>query len=118
MRLRWLLAAALLCLMLTYLHTEAMLHFLYWRYEWFDILMHFLGGLAIGVFLIGFFVTRQRTRLIGAFFLLMIAWELFEYVFGLPREANYALDTALDIVMDTLGGAVAYAIASATLWRT
>lgn len=117
MRIRWLLWAAFLALILTYLHTQAILHFLYWFYDWFDILMHFLGGLAIAVFLIGFFVTERRALLIGGFFALVIGWEIFEYLFGLPRESAYVLDTIIDLVMDTLGGALAYAIAHKTLWR-
>lgn len=118
MRLRWLLSAAFLALMLAYLHTEATLNFFYWRYDWFDVLMHLLGGVTIAVFLIGFFVTKRHASLIAAFFVLVIAWEVFEYVYGLPREANYALDTVADLVLDVLGGALAYRIAYTTLWRS
>ena len=39
--------------------------------------------------------------------LLGIAWEAFELVAGLVPEANYALDTSIDLLMDVIGGAVA-----------
>ncbi len=117
MRLHWLLAAAIVATAVAYLQVEANIHFLYWRFEWFDILMHFLGGLAIATFLIGFFVTKQRALLIALFFAIAIGWEIFEVLVGSPREANYALDTVMDLIMDTIGGALAYIAAKKTIWR-
>jgi hypothetical protein len=117
MRIYWLLAALVLSALLSALNWWASVDFLYWRYEWFDLPMHFLGGLALGVFIIVLLGTfRPRLFLIGIT-AVAIGWEIFEYVFGLPREANYVLDTKIDLLMDALGATVAYSIARLTLWR-
>lgn len=117
MRFSWLLSALFLSLLLTILHLFALYEYLYWRLEWFDVFMHYLGGLAIGVFLIGFFEKFRPLFFLGLFSLLMVSWEVFEYIFGIPREANYFFDTALDFLMDALGALTAYACARCTLWR-
>lgn len=117
MRVFWLGAALILCAAVAALNLLAIEHFLYWRYEWFDTFMHFLGGIAIGTFLIGFLVRYRPCLFVLLFAGLVIGWEIFEYIFGLPREANYVFDTAVDLLMDTLGGLLAYILARTTLWR-
>ena len=80
--------------------------------------MHFLGG-ATAVF--GLFVLRDlRVNLpqkIYSFYPTMayvlciaIAWELFELAAGIPREANYAFDTTLDLTMGMIGGLTGYGV--------
>lgn len=117
MRLRWLFAALLLCALLAVLEWWAVENYIFWRYVWFDVPMHFLGGLALGVLAVGFFHTRQSGIFALALALAFIAWEIFEYTFGLPRESNYVFDTGLDLLMDTLGAVVAYTVARVTLWK-
>ncbi len=118
MRLHWFVSALVLAVMLTYLQSEAVINFLYWRYSWFDILMHLLGGATIGTFLIALLARSRPRAYVGLLLVAFIGWEVFEYVSGIPREANYALDTAIDLVMDFIGAFAAYAAARITLWRS
>jgi len=117
MRTRWLVAALLLCTVLAALEWWAVENFIFWKYVWFDLPMHFLGGLALGVLAVGIINTRNVRYFILFLLLAFVGWEVFEYVFGVPREANYAFDTSIDIVMDTLGALVAYTVAARTIWK-
>lgn len=117
MRSRWLLAALILSAALAALHIWAMVDFLYWRHIWFDIPMHYLGGLTSAVFVIGFLLHKRPWITAALLLAIFIGWEVFEFVFGLPRESNYAFDTVIDLVMDTLGAASAYLVAKKTLWK-
>lgn len=118
MRLSWLLAALLLASLLAALQWWAVSDFLYWRYEWFDIPMHYLGGIVIASFLVPLIPRGRRFTLLFAALTLFIGWEVFEYIFGLPREANYPLDTAEDLLLDVLGALTAYTLARNTIWRS
>jgi hypothetical protein len=89
----------------------------YWHYLWLDLPMHFLGGLWAGLA-----VTWGLRLLLGrASFLAVLAgivtvgvtWELYEYMVGFQREANYALDTAIDLCLDSLGGVFGFFAARA-----
>jgi hypothetical protein len=117
MRLWWLIAALLLSGALLALHYVAMEEFLYWRYAWFDIPMHFLGGLSLGVLGVGLLHRRRPAALALFVAAAFVAWEIFEVVFGLPLESNYVSDTALDIVMDSAGALLAYLAARMTIWK-
>lgn len=117
MRSYWLFAALVFSALLAGVHLIALQDFLYWRYVWFDIPMHILGGLAIATFIIGFLHTRKTGLFLVLFLLAIVGWEVFEYVFGIPRDANYPLDTAIDLVMDIVGGGITYLVARKTLWR-
>lgn len=117
MRIQWLSCALILSALLALLEFLAVANYLFWRYTWFDIPMHFLGGATIAVFLVALLMHfRPRVFLLGMF-VVAIGWEIFEYLFGFPREANYYFDTALDLLMDTLGGVVVYIVARLTVWR-
>lgn len=117
MRIAWLVGALFLSGILALVHIIALEGYLYWHYVWLDVPMHFLGGLAIGTFLVGFLI-RFRPRLyVVLFVLLMLSWEAFEFAFGVPKESNFYFDTSLDLLMDTLGGVTAYAIARTSLWK-
>lgn len=117
MRSSWLFAALVLCAALAALHLWALDAYLYWQYPWFDVLIHFLGGLAIGAFVVGLLVHFRPRLYIAILAATYIGWELFEVVAGVPREANFIFDTTLDLLMDTLGGIAAYVAARFTLWR-
>ncbi len=107
---------------LAVLHAAAMAFFLYGYYWWFDIPMHFLAGLCVGLAALWcYFSTDWRMHiptlslhvlvvaLLGAF-VVGIAWECFEYSIGLTYNAigNYRLDTLKDLTMDITGGCAAY----------
>ena len=117
MRFSWLLPALILSFVIAVLQHYAIDNFLYWRYPWFDVPMHLLGGAVIATVLVAFIHDFQpRLFLLGAV-LVFIGWEIFEYTFGLPREANYVFDTALDLLNDTVGAVFVYGIARLTVWR-
>ena len=101
------------------LNQIALVFYFYWTLAWYDIMMHFLGGLTIGMFLICIFkIANIRTRSFLTIFLLAmfisVDWEIFEYVNDIinPTE-NYAVDTAYDLVMDALGITTAYLVTNA-----
>ena len=93
----------------------------YWSITEFDSLVHFLGGMWAALvvlwfyFFSGFLNPQDRgfknfffISLLGLIFI-SVAWEIFELVSGATFvvEPKYRFDTALDFVMDFLGGAVA-----------
>jgi hypothetical protein len=105
---------------LAVVHISATKFFLYWKYLWFDIPMHFLGGVcvALGLSALPFFrihvFERFRTPLIYASVTLLVGilWEIFEVTSGIMViDETFVPDTVLDLVMDVLGGLVGYAVA-------
>jgi len=100
------------------LHLIGTFYNFYWNSFWFDALMHFLGGLAMGLlflwlwFASGFFeksLPTKREAMVAALtfaMLIGIGWEVFEYVYGIavPVGANYPVDTFHDLVFDFVGG--------------
>jgi hypothetical protein len=84
------------------------------RSWWTDIVEHCLGGILAG--LIGMWwalVVTKRSKLVHALLgalILGIAVELVEYSFdwGISIYMSRSLDTAKDIVIDLIGGSVAW----------
>jgi uncharacterized BrkB/YihY/UPF0761 family membrane protein len=99
----------------------AVKHFLYWTLDWFDILMHLLGGFWFGysvlwiIFFSGYinFFKNKNLKffIVTAFvsaFGIGVLWEIFEYVFDITFFVKgYVFDTTKDLVMDSLGGVLA-----------
>lgn len=110
--------------LLLMLHVGAELFYWYWIFPWFDLLTHFLGGVCIGVgvlwlfFMSGYIAPRTWSARSGLIHTLVgvgiigVGWEVYEIAVHLllqtPFESGYALDTAGDITMDTLGALSAY----------
>ncbi len=118
MRLLFLSVSFFVLLLLLGLFLLGLEHYLFWRMIWFDVPLHFLGGLGIGFF-VGALAYHFRPRI----FVFMTAsaillWEAYEYLFGMPRENNYFFDTSLDILMGALGALVAYIILRFSLWHS
>jgi hypothetical protein len=104
------------------LHHVAIVFSWYWVFWWMDILMHFLGGVAIGlailwlVFVSGSvsIISMPHERLlglcivIGCVLVVGLGWEIFEFYAKVPNEKNILADTTIDFIMDALGGLVAY----------
>lgn len=105
------------------LQQVAVHYYLYWTLDWFDILMHFLGGFWFGYFSLwilffsGYISVPKRSDL--KFFILVattvaigigFVWEIFEYVTGITflygPLADHIFDTVKDVIMDSLGGVV------------
>lgn len=101
-------------------HVLALELFLYWRYQWFDLPMHFLGGVVVALcfFSLRDFrvpVPKRWYRLVPVtlgVLIVALVWEYYEVFIGIPIEPNYEIDTLSDLCMGTLGGMVGYFIAS------
>lgn len=105
-------------------HHIALQFYLYWVFPWFDMLMHFLGGLWVGlvgiwyVYFSGIIknINIKSARQMRIFSISIITvviigvlWEIFEVYSGvLSIEENYWFDTSLDILMDTSGASAAF----------
>jgi VanZ family protein len=115
---RLLLSIFFLALIIAVLQQIALAEFLYWRWWWFDVLMHFLGGVLIGglALLVSDVLKTPRTL---TFIVLLIGigvgWEIFERLNGLYQEAGYVVDTVTDLIMDTIGALVVYS--GVKLWK-
>ena len=95
--------------------------FLYWRFPWLDMIMHFLGGVWIGLsvlwvyYLSGKFkdIPENRRRISYIYILagtvtviIGVFWEIFEFsldFFVTFNEFNGFYDTASDILLAVIG---------------
>ncbi|OGG57710.1 hypothetical protein A2853_00550 [Candidatus Kaiserbacteria bacterium RIFCSPHIGHO2_01_FULL_55_17] len=90
---------------------------LYWRFWWFDIPMHILGGVWAGFCAAWLLARRDEifSLVLCIVFALAvgIGWEIFEYSEGIamPQYLSYPLDTVKDIFMGLLGASLAFLIA-------
>ena len=112
------------------LHYMALSLYLYWTVSWFDILMHLLGGVLIGLiaafvsYTSGYFHFPREHQgavfamIIGAVLVVGMAWELWELFLGWTDVLADQRDTMIDIAMDTLGGMIAYQYAQRFIWPT
>ncbi len=80
--------------------------------------MHFLGGVMLATFAIGLFPHRNPWFFTGFVFVGSLAWEVFEYSFGVSGGRNFFFDTVLDLLMDILGAALIFLMVRFTLWRS
>ena len=99
---------------------------------WYDVMMHGLGGLWVGLFFLAWHKStpflpsdtlRQVIRLLGLVLFVGLMWEMFEAGFdytigpqigfsplwGDPRQGAL-FDSAEDLVLDMAGGILAYMI--------
>jgi len=95
-------------------------YFLYWRFWWFDIMMHFLGGfwISLTAYYLFYFsgYLNRISKKFSVFTLSLttvifvgIFWEIFEYVTKVSvAQSNYLLDTYLDLFMDVFGWLASY----------
>lgn len=102
-----------LLLVVVALYAVGLYWYLFWRIWWYDMPMHFLGGLWVGLctgwLLEWFQVPRRRDITIFLASLAVgVAWEVFEYAVGLTRgEIGFVFDTAHDLLNDVAGGLLA-----------
>lgn len=103
-----------LVVLLWVLNFIALSFYFYWTVGWYDFMMHFLGGLTIGILIAWFLGIEDRSlRLFLILFVLVmsvgIAYEIFEYVYGLTLSTEeYSLDTIHDLIMNAVGATAAY----------
>jgi hypothetical protein len=97
-------------------HQFAVTASLYWYFWWFDILMHFWGGVLI-VFGVHIFSHFSFVKYIPNLRLIVITliivtgtWELFEWIIGLYEPVSYLRDTAKDLVVGLCGGLLTHVV--------
>lgn len=108
-----------LVLTIAVLNKLGVVNHLYWKLWWYDILMHFLGGLWIGLaslwiyWFSGYFKTPKKdwetvfVVSILSVFVIGVGWEIFEFFIEIDFSNNYVGDTTLDMIMDLIGSFVA-----------
>jgi hypothetical protein len=118
-----------LTILVAVLHITALELYLYWTVSWFDILMHFIGGAVIGVATTFVFFTSGYIKYpndhwvvvlsvtLGAVLIVGLAWELWEVFVGFTDVVNDVNDTIVDLIMDLLGGSVAYLYSKKAIWQ-
>lgn len=104
---------AILLIAIAAAHAYALMVDLYWHYPLANRAIHFAGGLWISLAALWLFGIRRMslsfTIMLGIVITISIGWEIFEVVIGMTaQEANYVLDTALDLAMDLSGGILGY----------
>lgn len=97
------------------LHYISLKYYLYWTVYWFDILMHFLGGFLIAIFVVFILYSYSDFKslkkhkiflaalIIGATLSVGLGWELWEIFVGFTNTLKDLNDTIIDIIMDVLG---------------
>ena len=102
-------------------HIAAMKLYLYWLFPWLDVFVHFGGALWVALAAIWLLTAaRQKSPFATVFSIIVvlsIGWEFFELWGGIPREANFAFDTSLDLLMDAFGGIAGYAMGKRLIRR-
>ncbi len=107
------------------LNFTAMFYYFYWIFAWFDNVVHFFGGFAIGLLAIwiyfqsGLFkkiVPEKRQAILTSIVCVLIigiGWEIFENLNGLTQSTeSYPLDIVHDLISDFIGSVVAGGLAA------
>ncbi|MCA9366265.1 hypothetical protein KC722_01660 [Candidatus Kaiserbacteria bacterium] len=102
------------------LHYVSLELYLYWRFPWLDIPMHFIGGavVALSPFALRELrlpVPRVLLSLKAAIifvFIVALLWEVFEFSLAIAFANNYLFDTLGDLTVGLLGGFVGHAVAT------
>ncbi len=98
-----------LILIVAVLHFWGLERYYYWIFWWYDIILHTLGGLWVGVVTIWLGRRLEQptglTRLLVITLAVGVMWELYELGFGLTwtSKAGYLEDTGLDLFFDLAG---------------
>ncbi|NCS98796.1 hypothetical protein GW764_01270 [Candidatus Parcubacteria bacterium] len=118
-----------LSILIAILHYISLELYLYWTISWFDILMHFLGGFLIAIFVIlvlysySDFESLKKHKIflfsliVGMTLVVGLGWELWEIFVGFTDAINDLGDTILDIVMDVIGAFSAIYYSKNKLWE-
>ena len=100
----------------------AQYYFMYWRFWWSDILMHFMGGFWLALFIyyvvyLSDFSQKIKDKARGYSLVVVVLgfalsvgllWEIYELFFAFPLRSGYLGDTFLDLIMDCLGAVAVY----------
>ena len=113
---------ASLVLAMAVLHIGAIIFDLYWNLWWYDIALHFLGGVFVALlvlwlcFFSGYFPVVPIGSKVAVFWLAFLStlaigagWEIFERLAGhIWSPEGYWLDTMSDVACDVAGGLLGY----------
>ena len=113
-----------LILVIAVVNAFAQYHYWYWTMRWFDMPMHFLGGMwlaGVAIWWRFFYGKFPDTKIelhnflawgVGYAFLVGFAWEAYEAVIALSTKGymNAMSDTLSDLGFDILGGLVVVAL--------
>jgi uncharacterized membrane protein YjdF len=93
--------------------TFAKVYSFYYYYPNFDIIMHLLGGLSITTLAISILKSSKMDTTLNIFIVIIcisILWEYVEFTIGrnILISNGFLIDTATDLLMDALGGIIAY----------
>jgi hypothetical protein len=115
----WLVASLILAVILLTLHLQALAGFWYWKYPAIVIPMHLIGGAALGSLVVGLGGVRRPFVFAFGILAIVVAWELFQYQFGIStvRANHYWRDTMLDMDNGFLGSLIPFSIARFSLCR-
>lgn len=94
------------------LHILGTALFLYWAFWWYDILVHFLASMWLGLLAswtsLIWGVQPRMWFVLGCVLVVSLGWELFEFGIGATQWSTFfratSLDTALDVVVNVIGG--------------
>jgi len=122
----------LLLVLTAVLHIAAVTFYLYWDFWWFDIVVHFFGGVWIAASIVwvyyfsGWF-TKPVVRWSRFFTISLVSaiivgcvWELFEFKAGITfvmPGVDYTTDTIADLAMDVVGALSAYLYYRLVYWK-
>ena len=89
-----------------FLNAMAMKFFWYYSIWWFDMPMHFLGGVFVGLASLAFWTKQPILRTILSILVISILWELFEFSLDafITYNPHNFLDTLSDVSFDLAGG--------------
>ena len=98
------------------LHLISLRNDYYWLIWWYDIMMHFLGGVWVVLVLIWLnqlkaaAVVLTFKRVLTTIVVVGLAWEIYELLFDQTfiDAKGYGLDTVLDLITNTVGATAAY----------
>lgn len=106
------------------LHFLALEFHLYWSVWWYDMPVHFIGGMFVSLLFLWFrgfsgaretsgeFVGKNSVSFLKIFVVVLavgIGWEIFEYSTGFSRmSSGYWGNSFTDILMDILGGSAGF----------
>ena len=111
------------------LHYLALTFYLYWSIWWFDIPMHLIGGLVIALIAMFLYYTSGYfdfpkehmgsvlAMTLGTVLLVGLIWELWELFMGFSDVIEDKTDTVIDLIMDILGGTIAFIYAKKYIWK-
>jgi hypothetical protein len=105
--------------MLAMIHAVSIHFYLYWKFQWLDIPIHFFGGavVALGIFTAKDFIRAIPDRFLyvvpvmAGVVIVALLWELFEIVIGIPTtEPGFLNDMIIDLIVGVIGGFVGFLV--------